>query len=158
VVVLANFGIGKDVPAPRADPPVVGDAGGGRCAILIEMRTLQRARTLNELIVQHLVASGEERIDIKKFRYMLEKGRIALLFDGFDELAQRVTYESATDQFRHPAGSRRRAGQGRRHQPDPSLRVGTAGQVGLITAGRPPPRTAPVPPATVRRRAESAVS
>ena len=30
---------------------------------------------------------------------MLEKGRVALLFDGFDELAQRVSFESATDHF-----------------------------------------------------------
>src|SRR4029077_14272567 len=67
--------------------------------ILIEMRDLQRARTLDELIAQHLVARKEVRFDLKKFRYMLEKGRLVLLFDGFDELAQRVTYESATDHF-----------------------------------------------------------
>ena len=72
---------------------------GAPVPILVELRALQLSRTLDELIAQHLVAAGEESFDIKKFRYMLEKGRIALLFDGFDELAQRVSYESATDHF-----------------------------------------------------------
>ena len=37
---------------------------------------------------------------------MLEQGRIALLFDGFDELAQRVTYEQRGRPLRHPAAAR----------------------------------------------------
>jgi uncharacterized protein YjbI with pentapeptide repeats len=41
-----------------------------------------------------------ERIELKAFRYMLEQGRIALLFDGFDELALRVTYSRAADHLR----------------------------------------------------------
>lgn len=98
VLMLANFGHGKTfllreltrrlTKLPAAPIP-----------ILIEMRALQRTRTLDELVAQHLVAAGEETLDIKKFRHMLEKGRVALLFDGFDELAQRVSYESATDHF-----------------------------------------------------------
>src|SRR4029453_3656789 len=38
--------------------------------------------------------------ELKAFRYMLEQGRIALLFDGFDELALRVTYSRAADHLR----------------------------------------------------------
>jgi hypothetical protein len=34
-----------------------------------------------------------------KFRYMLEQGRIALFFDGFDELALRVAYDQAMEHF-----------------------------------------------------------
>jgi len=63
------------------------------------MRGLQKARTLDELIAQHLSAAGETRIDLGAFRYMLAQGRIALLFDGFDELALRVTYERAAEHF-----------------------------------------------------------
>ena len=98
VLVLANFGSGKTFLL-RKLALRLGDVPGAPAPILIEMRDLQRARTLDELIAQHLVARGEERIDIRKFRYMLETGKITLLFDGFDELAQRVTYDSATDHF-----------------------------------------------------------
>jgi hypothetical protein len=39
------------------------------------------------------------RFDLRAFRYMLAEGRIALLFDGFDELALRVSYERAVEHF-----------------------------------------------------------
>jgi WD40 repeat protein/3',5'-cyclic AMP phosphodiesterase CpdA len=98
IVVLANFGIGKTFLLRELARRLSGTPGAP-VPILIEMRTLQRALTLDVLIAQHLADCDEKLIDIKKFRYMLETGRIALLFDGFDELAQRVTYESATDHF-----------------------------------------------------------
>ena len=34
-----------------------------------------------------------------KFRYMLREGRVVLLFDGFDELAMRVSYDRVLDHF-----------------------------------------------------------
>ncbi len=98
VLMLANFGHGKTFLL-RELTRRLSKLPGGPTPILIELRALQRARTLDELIAQHLVAAGEETFDIKKFRYMLEKGRVALLFDGFDELAQRVSYVMATDHF-----------------------------------------------------------
>ena len=98
VLILANFGSGKTFLLHKLALRL-GDLPGAPAPILIGMRDLQRARTLDELIAQHLVARGEERIDIRKFRYTLETGKITLLFDGFDELAQRVTYDSATDHF-----------------------------------------------------------
>jgi WD40 repeat protein len=63
--------------------------------VLIELRALEKARTVEELVAQHLAAYGEERIDLAAFRYMLRTGGIALLFDGFDELALRMTYDRA---------------------------------------------------------------
>jgi 3',5'-cyclic AMP phosphodiesterase CpdA len=57
--------------------------------ILIELRDLERARTVEEL-----AATQFTRFDLpwhpRAFRRDLEDGRIALLFDGFDELALRV--------------------------------------------------------------------
>ena len=32
-----------------------------------------------------------------KLRYMIDTGKVALLFDGFDELELRVGYDSAAD-------------------------------------------------------------
>ncbi len=64
--------------------------------LLIEMRTLNKSRSLEELLGQHF---GQEGADFSplRFRYLLERGRVALLFDGFDELATLVTYERAAD-------------------------------------------------------------
>jgi WD40 repeat protein/uncharacterized protein YjbI with pentapeptide repeats/3',5'-cyclic AMP phosphodiesterase CpdA len=57
--------------------------------LLIELRDLERARTVEEL-----AATQFTRFDLpwhpRAFRRDLEDGRLALLFDGFDELALRV--------------------------------------------------------------------
>ncbi len=98
VVLLGTAGAGKTfilrnlarmlAADPRAPAP-----------ILIEMRDLQKARSLDELVVQQLTAGGMDRWDRKAFRYMLEQGQVALLFDGYDELEVRTTYERATEHF-----------------------------------------------------------
>jgi WD40 repeat protein len=57
--------------------------------ILVELRDLERAHTIEEL-----AATQFTRFDVpwhpKAFRRDLAEGRLALLFDGFDELALRV--------------------------------------------------------------------
>jgi WD40 repeat protein/3',5'-cyclic AMP phosphodiesterase CpdA len=65
--------------------------------IYIELRALDKAHTVDGLVAAHLANHGEEHIDLKAFRYMLRQGRIVLLFDGFDELVARVTYDRAAD-------------------------------------------------------------
>lgn len=52
---------------------------------------------LDSLLAQHLVTAGERRPDLDALRFVLEEGRAVLLFDGFDELALRVTYERAAE-------------------------------------------------------------
>lgn len=65
--------------------------------ILIELRNLDKAHSVEGLVAAHLANSGTEKIDLRAFRYMLHQGRVVLLFDGFDELVTRVTYERATE-------------------------------------------------------------
>jgi WD40 repeat protein/uncharacterized protein YjbI with pentapeptide repeats len=72
---------------------------GGLIPVLLEMRHLEKGRTLDQLLGQHFAPEGIEELSIPRFRYMLEQGRIALLFDGFDELAARVTYPRAVEHF-----------------------------------------------------------
>jgi len=95
-LVLGDFGTGKTflmhelarripVEIPHLTP------------VLIELRNLEKAGTFGQLIAQHLAYSGETRIDLEAFPYMLKEGRIVLLFDGFDELVLRVTYQRATE-------------------------------------------------------------
>ncbi len=96
VLVLGDFGRGKTfllhelartLPATR--PHLV--------PVLVDLRSMEKAHSTVELIATHLVAAGEQRFDAAAFRYMLRSGRLVLLFDGFDELALRTTYESATE-------------------------------------------------------------
>ncbi|WP_322756786.1 TIR domain-containing protein, partial [Frankia sp. Cas3] len=63
--------------------------------MLIELRQLEKSLELDRLVAQHLVDSQVRRPDLDAFRYMLGHGRLILIFDGFDELAARVTYERA---------------------------------------------------------------
>ncbi|MGH3766849.1 MAG: TIR domain-containing protein [Pseudonocardiaceae bacterium] len=65
--------------------------------ILLELRSLEKAQSVEAMVAAHLAQHGEERIDLKAFNYMLRQGRIVLLFDGFDELATRMTYDRAAD-------------------------------------------------------------
>ncbi|MCK9902780.1 TIR domain-containing protein [Frankia sp. Cpl3] len=96
VLVLGDFGRGKTfalrevarrIPAelPHLTP------------IFIELRALDKAHSMDGLVAAHLANHGQSLADLQAFRYMLREGRIVLLFDGFDELASRVTYERATE-------------------------------------------------------------
>ncbi|MFI6497673.1 TIR domain-containing protein [Nonomuraea typhae] len=65
--------------------------------IFIELRALDKAHSVDALVAAHLANHREEVIDLKAFRYLLGQGRIVLLFDGFDELVTRLTYDRAAD-------------------------------------------------------------
>jgi WD40 repeat protein len=99
VLLLGDFGRGKTFTLrelarhiPSRLPHLV--------PIYIELRALDKAHTVDGLVAAHLANHGEQHIDLKAFRYMLRQGRIVLLFDGFDELVTRVSYERATDHLR----------------------------------------------------------
>lgn len=98
ILVLGDFGTGKTFLLHELARRM-GEPGRAVVPVLIEMRALEKARGLDALIAQHLALAGMPRIDLEAFRYMLFEGRIALLFDGFDELALRVSYERAADHF-----------------------------------------------------------
>ncbi|HET8659652.1 MAG TPA: pentapeptide repeat-containing protein [Micromonosporaceae bacterium] len=65
--------------------------------VLVHLRDLEKTHQLDQLVAAQLTVGGHRRIDMPLFRYLLREGRIALLFDGYDELAQRVTYQRATE-------------------------------------------------------------
>ena len=96
VLLLGDFGRGKTfllhelaLRLPEKMPHVI--------PMLVELRHLDKAHGIDQLIAAHLIDSGVGTFDQTKFRYMLRHGRIVLLFDGFDELALRITYERATE-------------------------------------------------------------
>ncbi|CAM5666578.1 TIR domain-containing protein [Streptomyces aurantiogriseus] len=67
--------------------------------LLVELNALDRAYSFEGLVAAHLAAHGVDTIDLRAFRYMLQQGRIVLLFDGFDELVNQVTYDRAAERL-----------------------------------------------------------
>ncbi len=98
LVILGDFGTGKTFLLHELARQM-GEAEEALVPILLQMRSLEKGRSLDSLLAQHFALEGMEGFSPAKFRYMLEQGRIALLFDGFDELALRVTYDRATEHF-----------------------------------------------------------
>jgi WD40 repeat protein len=96
VVVLGDFGRGKSFLL-RQLTRVLPTEHPGLLPVLVELRSLEKAPTLDELLAQHLVREGVDAVEVTKLRYMISSGRLALLFDGFDELELRVGYDNAAD-------------------------------------------------------------
>jgi len=67
--------------------------------VLVEMDKLEKRHDLPTLLAAHFAQADVPGFNYKAFQYLLEEGRIALLFDGFDELADRVTYDSVNAHF-----------------------------------------------------------
>ncbi len=104
ILILGDSGTGKTFLLRELARRIADETGkqGGKLRqplipILIEMRHLEKSRSLDQLLGQHFAQEGMEDFSPSRFRYMLGQGRIALLFDGFDELVLRVTYDRAAD-------------------------------------------------------------
>jgi len=101
MLILGDFGTGKTFLmhelARRLGKRHL-EMGRAIVPILVELRKLEKSRSFDALLGQHFIPErGMRRFDHDAFRYMLEEGRVALLFDGFDELALRVTYAAAAE-------------------------------------------------------------
>ncbi len=96
IIVLGDFGRGKTAllrQLARALPDELPDL----LPILVELRHLNRRNTIDELLAQFLIENNVEDITATRIHYMVASGRLALLFDGFDELEQRVGYDNAAE-------------------------------------------------------------
>ena len=130
----------------------------------MELRALDKAHSVDGLVAAHLANHGEQVIDLKAFRYMLRQGRIVLLFDGFDELVARVTYDRAADHLETLLQAAEGAGEDRGEQPHPALqdqlpgadRRWASGSACCRTAGCWPSRTSP--PGRSRRSCATATT
>ncbi|WP_437720501.1 pentapeptide repeat-containing protein [Sorangium sp. So ce861] len=96
-LVLGDFGAGKTFLLRELARRMARDRHP-LVPVLIELGRIEKQRSLDSLLAQHF-ALANEPVDLRAFRYMLAEGRIALLFDGFDELALRLTYDRALEHF-----------------------------------------------------------
>ncbi len=99
LLVLGEFGHGKSFllrelarRLPAELPKVV--------PMLVELRALEKSHHVDDLLALHLSKVGEPDAKVPAVRRMLDRGRVVLLFDGFDELAQRVTFDRAAEHLR----------------------------------------------------------
>ncbi|HBL25283.1 MAG TPA: hypothetical protein DD490_00430, partial [Acidobacteria bacterium] len=97
LLTMGDFGTGKSFLMRQLSLRLA--AEGRLIPVFIEMRNLEKGRSLDQLLGQHFAQEQVDDFSPARFRYMLAKGRIALLFDGFDELALRVTYDRAAEHF-----------------------------------------------------------
>ncbi|HVS00959.1 MAG TPA: pentapeptide repeat-containing protein [Thermoanaerobaculia bacterium] len=98
VLLLGDFGTGKTFLLHELARRM-GQTDNGSLPILLQMRDLEKGRSLDALLAQHFALGKVEDFSPRRFRYMLEQGHVTLLFDGFDELALRVTYPRALEHF-----------------------------------------------------------
>ncbi|MBV9728682.1 MAG: TIR domain-containing protein [Pseudonocardiales bacterium] len=96
VLLLGDFGRGKTFVL-REVARRIAETTPHLIPVLIELRGLDKAHSVHGLVAAHLANHGEELIDLKAFDYMLREGRAVLLFDGFDELVTRLTYDRAAE-------------------------------------------------------------
>ncbi|CAL9408634.1 hypothetical protein SUDANB6_01606 [Streptomyces sp. enrichment culture] len=98
LLLLGDFGHGKTFALrelarriPAELPHVI--------PLFVELNALDRAYSFEGLVAAHLAAHGVDNIDLRAFRYMFQQGRIVLLFDGFDELVNQVSYDRAAERL-----------------------------------------------------------
>jgi WD40 repeat protein/nucleoside phosphorylase len=97
-LVLGEFGAGKTFLLRELCRRMVVDKHPV-WPVLVEMDKLEKRHDLPTLLAAHFAQADVSGFNFKAFQYLLDEGRIALLFDGFDELADRVTYDSVNAHF-----------------------------------------------------------
>ncbi|MGH8908457.1 MAG: pentapeptide repeat-containing protein [Egibacteraceae bacterium] len=89
LLALGDFGTGKTFLMRKVAYEL---ARAGHAPVLIEISQLENAHTLDEVLAQHM-AGRDDGFDLTAFRYLLRRGRVVLLLDGFDELASCMAEE-----------------------------------------------------------------
>jgi len=93
VLVLAPFGHGKTYLLHELACRMHDSPDYPAIPVLVRLRDLEKNHNIDDLLAAQLRRGGERRIDIDRLEYLRREGRIVLLFDGFDELARRVSYD-----------------------------------------------------------------
>jgi uncharacterized protein YjbI with pentapeptide repeats len=71
--------------------------------ILIDLRKADRQFSLEGLVLTHTARCGLQDVSFDAFQYALSQGQIVLIFDGFDEMAARVTPQVTERNFQELA-------------------------------------------------------
>src|ERR1035438_7914596 len=103
LTLLGDVGTGKSflsrVLAHRLAVAFLDDPLNNPVPILIDLRNADRQFSLEGLVLTHLAHSGVPRVSFEAFQYALSQRNIVLIFDGFDEMAARVTPQITARNF-----------------------------------------------------------
>jgi WD40 repeat protein len=67
--------------------------------VLIPLREVRKEVSLPGIIISHFDQRGIPQIDFPRFEHLVKLGKVILLFDAFDEMADRVKWEITTSNF-----------------------------------------------------------
>jgi formylglycine-generating enzyme required for sulfatase activity len=100
---LGDYGTGKTSfcrqYAAKLGRRWLADPDHHRIPILISLRDYAKAMNLEQLVTDFLVNRHGIQAKYEAFRRFNADGRLVLLFDGFDEMAQKVDYQTTVDNF-----------------------------------------------------------
>jgi formylglycine-generating enzyme required for sulfatase activity len=103
ISILGDYGTGKTSfcrqYAAELSRRWLADPDGNRIPILITLRDYAKAMNLEQLITDFLVNRYGIQAPYDAFARFNADGKLVLLFDGFDEMAQKVDYQTTVDNF-----------------------------------------------------------
>jgi hypothetical protein len=103
ISVLGDYGTGKTSfcrqYAAKLGRRWLADPDRHRIPVLISLRDYAKAMNLQQLITDFLVNRYGIQAGYEAFSRFNADGKLALLFDGFDEMAQKVDYQTTADNF-----------------------------------------------------------
>jgi len=103
ISILGDYGTGKTSfchqYAAKLGRRWLADPDRNRIPILISLRDYAKAMNLEQLVTDFLVNRYSIQAGYEAFRRFNADGRLVLLFDGFDEMAQKVDYQTTVDNF-----------------------------------------------------------
>jgi formylglycine-generating enzyme required for sulfatase activity len=103
ISILGDYGTGKTSfcrqYAAKLGRCWLADPDRHRIPILISLRDYAKAMNLEQLVTDFLVNRYGIQAKYEAFRRFNADGKLVLLFDGFDEMAQKVDYQTTVDNF-----------------------------------------------------------
>ena len=103
ISILGDYGTGKTSfcrqYAAQLGRCWLADPDRNRIPILISLRDYAKAMNLEQLVTDFLVNRYGIQAGYDAFSRFNADGRLVLLFDGFDEMAQKVDYQTTVDNF-----------------------------------------------------------
>jgi formylglycine-generating enzyme required for sulfatase activity len=103
ISILGDYGTGKtsfcQQYAAKLGRRWLSDPDRNRIPILISLRDYGKAMSLQQLITDFLVNQYGIQAPYDAFARFNADGKLVLLFDGFDEMAQKVDYQTTVDNF-----------------------------------------------------------
>ena len=103
ISILGDYGTGKTSfcrqYAAELGRRWLADPDRNRIPILVSLRDYAKAMNLEQLVTDFLVNRYGIQAGYEAFRRFNADGQLVLLFDGFDEMAQKVDYQTTVDNF-----------------------------------------------------------